>query len=226
VGYIFETNRINKIYKLGDGSDFYAIKNVDINIEEGKLTILKGRSGSGKTTLINMLGMLDNPTSGNIFYFGKDATIMKEKERELIRRYDMGYVFQSVALLPMMTVYENIEIALLMAEFKGDKRKRIENLLEMVGLSNRINYMAGRLSGGEQQRIGIVRSVAHRPKVVFADEPTGALDTISGIAVMNLFRKLVEEENTSIIMTTHDENLMELGDCVFSVMDGELKYEK
>lgn len=216
----FVTNHINKVYQQGDGSSFYAIKDVNISIQSESITILKGRSGSGKTTLINMMGLLDLPSSGNILYFGEDITDKKEIEREKIRRYDMGYVFQSVALLPMMTVYENIETVLLMANYQGDRRERIEELLKLVGLSNRMNYMAGRLSGGEQQRIGIARAVAHKPKVVFADEPTGALDTMSGIAVMNLFRRLVDEERTTIIMTTHDENLMELGDMVYEMNDG------
>ena len=132
----------------------------------------------------------------------------------------MGFVFQSIALAPIMTAYENVDFALRLAGYTGDRDARIRQLMERVGLSKRMDHTAGRLSGGEQQRVAIARALAHRPKVIFADEPTGALDTASGLAVMKLFREFVDDEEATIVMTTHDPNLMELGDVIYEIEDG------
>lgn len=217
------TENIMKCYPMGNGDTFYALNNVTVDIPKGKLVILKGRSGSGKTTLVNIMSLLDEPTEGKVWFFGEDMSQYSLVKKEEIRRSQIGFVFQSVALISMMTAYENIEFALRLAKYSGDKEKRIQKLMDLIGLGNRVHYMAGRLSGGEQQRVAIARAVAHHPKVIFADEPTGALDTASGLAVMNLFRRLVEEEKTTIIMTTHDPNLMELGDIVYEMSDGQIQ---
>lgn len=176
-------------------------------------------------------------------FLDKNLEQMTEKDREMLRRYEMGFVFQSIALIPTMTAYENVEFALRLAKNKRQIRKnltdmdndigdaktdvinenthdRVSELLERVGLSKRMNHMPEQLSGGEQQRVAIARAVVHRPKVVFADEPTGALDTASGFEVMRLFRELIDDEDITIVMTTHDPNLMELGDEVFELSDG------
>lgn len=176
-------------------------------------------------------------------FLDKNLEQMTEKDREMLRRYEMGFVFQSIALIPTMTAYENVEFALRLAKNKrhiqknltemdndiGDAKTdvinenthdRVSELLERVGLSKRMNHMPEQLSGGEQQRVAIARAVVHRPKVVFADEPTGALDTASGFEVMRLFRELIDDEDITIVMTTHDPNLMELGDEVFELSDG------
>ena len=167
---------------------------------------------------------------------------MTEKDREMLRRYEMGFVFQSIALIPTMTAYENVEFALRLAKITSDTKNltdmdndigdaktdvinenthdKVSELLERVGLSKRMDHMPEQLSGGEQQRVAIARAVVHRPKVVFADEPTGALDTASGFEVMRLFRELIDDEDITIVMTTHDPNLMELGDEVFELSDG------
>lgn len=215
------TEKISKVYPVGYGNKFYALRDVSVDIPKSKLTILKGRSGSGKTTLINIMGLLDKQSEGKVWLFEEEVSNMSKARMEEIRRYQMGFVFQSVALVPTMTAYENIEFALRLGKYKGNRDKRIHELMDMVGLGNRISYMAGRLSGGEQQRVAIARAVAHNPKVVFADEPTGALDTASGLAVMNIFKKLVEEEKMTIVMSTHDPNLMELGDIVYEINDGK-----
>lgn len=139
---------------------------------------------------------------------------MTEKDREMLRRYEMGFVFQSIALIPTMTAYENVEFALRLAKndvINENTHDRVSELLERVGLSKRMDHMPDQLSGGEQQRVAIARAVVHRPKVVFADEPTGALDTAAGFEVMRLFRELIDDEDITIVMTTHDPNLMELG---------------
>lgn len=176
-------------------------------------------------------------------FLDKNLEQMTEKDQEILRRYEMGFVFQSIALIPTMTAYENVEFALRLAKNKRQIRKnltdmdndigdaktdvinenthdRVSELLERVGLSKRMNHMPEQLSGGEQQRVAIARAVVHRPKVVFADEPTGALDTASGFEVMRLFRELIDDEDITIVMTTHDPNLMELGDEVFELSDG------
>lgn len=237
---------IKRYFKAGDGTTVHALDGVSMEIKKGTLAILKGRSGSGKTTLLNILSALDMPTEGSVQFLDKNLGHMTEKDREMLRRYEMGFVFQSIALIPTMTAYENVEFALRLAKNKRQIRKnltdmdndigdvktdvinantentqdRVSELLERVGLSKRMDHMPGQLSGGEQQRVAIARAVAHHPKVVFADEPTGALDTAAGFEVMRLFRELIDDEDITIVMTTHDPNLMELGDEVFELSDG------
>ena len=234
---------IKRYFKAGDGTTVLALDGVSMEIKKGTLAILKGRSGSGKTTLLNILSALDMPTEGSVQFLDKNLGQMTEKDREMLRRYEMGFVFQSIALIPTMTAYENVEFALRLAKNKRQIRKnltdmdndigdakndvinenthdRVSELLESVGLSKRMDHMPGQLSGGEQQRVAIARAVVHRPKVVFADEPTGALDTAAGFEVMRLFRELIDDEDITIVMTTHDPNLMELGDEVFELSDG------
>lgn len=234
---------IKRYFKAGDGTTVHALDGVSMEIKKGTLAILKGRSGSGKTTLLNILSALDMPTEGSVQFLDKNLEQMTEKDREMLRRYEMGFVFQSIALIPTMTAYENVEFALRLAKNKrqirnnltdmdndiGDAKNdvinentqdRVSELLERVGLSKRMDHMPDQLSGGEQQRVAIARAVAHHPKVVFADEPTGALDTAAGFEVMRLFRELIDDEGITIVMTTHDPNLMELGDEVFELSDG------
>lgn len=217
---------IKRYFKAGDGTTVHALDGVSMEIKKGTLAILKGRSGSGKTTLLNILSALDMPTEGSVQFLDKNLEQMTEKDREMIRRYEMGFVFQSIALIPTMTAYENVEFALRLAKTDvinantENTQDRVSELLERVGLSKRMDHMPDQLSGGEQQRVAIARAVAHHPKVVFADEPTGALDTAAGFEVIRLFRELIDDEGITIVMTTHDPNLMELGDEVFELSDG------
>ncbi len=217
---------IKRYFKAGDGTTVHALDGVSMEIKKGTLAILKGRSGSGKTTLLNILSALDMPTEGSVQFLDKNLEQMTEKDREMLRRYEMGFVFQSIALIPTMTAYENVEFALRLAKTDvinantENTQDRVSELLERVGLSKRMDHMPDQLSGGEQQRVAIARAVAHHPKVVFADEPTGALDTAAGFEVMRLFRELIDDEGITIVMTTHDPNLMELGDEVFELSDG------
>ncbi len=214
---------IKRYFKAGDGTTVHALDGVSMEIKKGTLAILKGRSGSGKTTLLNILSALDMPTDGSVQFLDKNLEQMTEKDREMLRRYEMGFVFQSIALIPTMTAYENVEFALRLAKndvINENTHDRVSELLERVGLSKRMDHMPDQLSGGEQQRVAIARAVVHRPKVVFADEPTGVLDTAAGFEVMRLFRELIDDEDITIVMTTHDPNLMELGDEVFELSDG------
>lgn len=219
---IITTEKVCRIFPVVGGQDFYALKDITIQIPQGTLTVLKGRSGSGKTTLINSLGALDMPSSGHVFFEDRDITKMSERKRELYRRRELGFVFQSVSLIPMMTALENVEFALRLAGISKGRRERAEQCLHMVGLGNRMDHMPQEMSGGEQQRVAIARAVAHSPKIIFADEPTAELDSASSVTVVNLFKEMVAKEGVTIVMTTHDTSLMGAGDLLYELQDGEL----
>ncbi len=219
--YIIKTEGVTRCFKTR-GEDFWALKGIDVAVPAGKLTILRGRSGSGKTTLMNILGALDKPTAGKVLFEGRNIARMDEHRRAKLRRMEIGFVFQSIALIPMMNALENVEYALRLTKYRGDRTARAMECLKLVGLSQRANHMPQELSGGEQQRVAIARAIAHRPKVLFADEPTGALDTNTGLAMVKLFRELTDDQGVTIVMTTHDTDLMELGDRVYELEGGEL----
>jgi len=219
--YMIKTEGVKRCFKTS-GGDFWALKGIDIEVPKGALTILKGRSGSGKTTLLNILGALDKPTTGKVLYEGADIARMDEGKRTKLRRMQIGFVFQSVALIPMMSAYENVEYALRLTRYKGDRAARALECLKLVGLSQRMNHLPQEMSGGEQQRVAIARAIAHKPKVIFADEPTGELDTLTGLQVVKIFKELTEKEGVTIVMTTHDTGLMEIGDAVYELEDGEV----
>lgn len=218
--YIIETNEVSKIYPMPSGDDFYALKEVSVKIPEKKLTILRGRSGSGKTTLMNMLSALDKVSKGSVIFDDMDITDLSDDECSLIRRDNIGFVFQSVALIPMMTAYENVEFSLRLNNYQGDYNERVMECLKMVGLSNRAGHLPEELSGGEQQRVAIARAIAHKPKVIFADEPTAELDSKTGLQVVKIFKELVEKDGHTVVMTTHDVGFMEIGDVVYELSDG------
>ncbi len=220
---IMTAKAVKKGYKTPDGDMFWALKGIDMEIPEGKLTILKGRSGSGKTTLMNIMGALDDPTEGEVLLRGESLQKLSDTEKTKLRRSSIGFVFQSVALIPIMTAYENVEYALRLGGYEGDRKERALECLDMVGLSKRANHMPQELSGGEQQRVAIARAIAHKPGIVFADEPTGELDTNTAISVVKIFKELNASQNITIVMTTHDTGFMEIGDCVYELEDGELK---
>ncbi len=218
---IIRTKDVKRCFHT-QGGDFWALKGINVDVPRGKLTILRGRSGSGKTTLMNILGALDKPTGGKVLFEGKNIARMDEHRRTMLRRMQIGFVFQSVALIPMMNALENVEYALRLTRYKGDRTARAMQCLKLVGLSQRADHLPQELSGGEQQRVAIARAIAHRPKVLFADEPTGALDTNTGLAMVKIFRELTSGEGVTIVMTTHDTGLMELGDKVYELEGGEL----
>lgn len=220
---MIETKKVCRAFPVAGSEPFQALKDVSVQIPTGKLTILRGKSGSGKTTLINIIGALDAPTSGEVFFDGKDIVGLSDKERECLRRKKIGFVFQSVSLIPMMTVYENVEFALRLSGYKGDRKKRVEECLHLVGLGKRMQHMPQELSGGEQQRVAVARAIAHNPQVVFADEPTAELDTATSLAVIKLFKELVEKQGVTVVMTTHDMALMDAGDVVYTLEDGNVK---
>lgn len=223
---IIRTEGVSRCFPSGR-EVVYALKNVSISIEPGTLTILRGRSGSGKTTLINLLGALDKPSSGKIYFNGNEITGMAESRRDLIRQKEMGFVFQSIALISMMSAYENVEFALRVAGYDPkERKKRAEECLAFLGLQKRMHHRPHELSGGEQQRVAIARAIAHRPRVVFADEPTAELDTHTGLQVVKVFKDLVEKEGLTVVMTTHDPSMVEIADRVFTLEDGEIVDER
>jgi len=203
------------------GGEFQALKNINVDIPEGVLTVLKGRSGSGKTTLLNIIGALDKPTTGTVVMDGQDIGKLSDKERENLRRSKVGFVFQSVSLIPTMNAFQNVEFSLRLAGVKGDRKKRVEECLKMVGLGSRMHHMPAEMSGGEQQRVAIARAIAHRPKILLADEPTAELDSAMAAEVAKLFQEMTKTEGVTILMTTHDMGLMDAGDLVIELENGE-----
>ncbi len=220
---ILNTKDVCRDFKTGNDIVVNALKNVSVDIEEGKLTVLRGPSGSGKTTLINILGALDYPSSGEVWFGGEDITKLSEKKRDSLRRYDMAFVFQSIALMSAMTAYENVEFGLRLANVPYSERdKRTREVMRNVGLEKRMFHRPGEMSGGEQQRTAIARAIAHKPKIVFADEPTAELDSATSLHIVKLFKELVEKEGMTIVMTTHDPSMMEVADRVYTLEDGEI----
>ncbi len=225
-GYILRTEELCRNFTMGR-EVVRAVDHVSIAILERRLTILRGRSGSGKTTLMNLIGTLDRPDEGLIYFGDSEISNASESERDEIRRGNMGFVFQSIALISLMSAYENVDFRMRVAGFnQREIQPRVEECLTIVGLGKRMHHRPHELSGGEQQRVAIARAIAHRPKIIFADEPTAELDTHTGLQVVKLFRKLVEEENLTVLMTTHDPSMMEVADHVFTMEDGKIVDEQ
>ena len=220
---ILSAQDVCRDFKIGDGSVVSALKNINIEIEQGKLTVLRGRSGSGKTTLINILGALDRPTKGKVIFNGRDITKLSDKKRDNIRRREMAFVFQSVALMSGLTAFENVDFMLRLAKYPYAKRHdRVVEVMTAVGLDKRMHHRPSEMSGGEQQRTAIARAIAHEPLIVFADEPTAELDTATALHIVKLFKDLVAERGMTIIMTTHDPSMMDVADRVYTLEDGEI----
>lgn len=222
---IIRTAGLGRAFPIAGSDPFWALKDISIEIPAGKLTVLRGKSGSGKTTLMNILSALDRPTAGSVFFDGIDLNSRSDTALGDLRRKNVGFVFQSVALIPVMNAYENVEFALRLAGSRKDNRQRVEECLKLVGLGARMQHMPQELSGGEQQRVAIARAMAHKPRVIFADEPTAELDTNTGLQVIKIFKELAASDGITFVMTTHDTGLMELGDCVYELKDGELVNE-
>ena len=220
---ILQVQNLNYIYSIGTPFQHQALHDVSFSVNRGEFIGIIGASGSGKTTLMNIMCGLDQPTEGKVYFAGRELDNASDRERTRIRRTDIGFVFQSVALIPIMTAAENVEYALRLSGWQGDRQARVRECLELVGLGGRMAHMPTEMSGGEQQRVAIARAIAHNPKLVFADEPTGELDTNTALQVVKIFKELNESQGVTIVMTTHDKGFMEIGDCVYSLENGELQ---
>ena len=219
---MLKTIDVSRAFPIQGEEAFYALKKVNVHIEKGKLTVLVGKSGSGKTTLMNILGALDPPTEGKVLFEGQDIAQLPETERCRLRRKKVGYVFQSVALIPLMTALENVAFALRLAGDKRGLEDRALECLRLVGLEKRAGHLPQELSGGEQQRVAIARAMAHRPSILFADEPTAELDSGTALQVAHIFRDLTDKEGITVVMTTHDRELATIGDKIYALEDGEI----
>ncbi len=205
------------------GGKVSVLKGITCTIDADTMCILRGKSGSGKTTLLNMIGALDDPTTGSILIDGKSSAGMTSRARENMRRRQLGFVFQSVSLIPSMNAIQNVMFSMRMAGCKEDMEKRAMEVLSLVGLSNRMTHMPQEMSGGEQQRVAIARALAHRPKLILADEPTAELDSGMAAQVTRLFKQISEEQHVTIIMTTHDVGLMGAGDQLIELKNGRIE---
>ena len=219
---LIEISGVNRIFPV-PGGEFQALKDINAEIQRGTLTVLRGRSGSGKTTLMNIVGALDNPTSGYVCIEGRTLGSMSDRAKENRRRKAMGFVFQAVSLIPTMNAFQNVEFSMRLAGIKPGKErdKRVEECLKLVGLGNRMHHMPAEMSGGEQQRVAIARAIAHHPKVIMADEPTAELDSAMAAQVTRLFKEMTRKEGITILMTTHDVGLMDAGDMIIELENGQ-----
>jgi len=219
---IIEANRICKSY-LNSKEKVRVLENIRLQMKKGSFNIIMGPSGSGKTTLLNIIGALDLPDSGSVILDGMDITAVSDYSRDSIRRQKIGFVFQSVALMSNMSAFENVDYSLRINGYdRRDRKKRAEECLDYVNLKKRMKHRPQELSGGEQQRVAIARAIAHKPLILLADEPTAELDTNTGLYVVKLFRDLAVNENMTIVMCTHDTNMIQLADNIFMLEDGVL----
>jgi putative ABC transport system ATP-binding protein len=220
---IMEVTRVEnatRIYKIGK-VETQALRGVSLSIENGEFTALVGPSGSGKTTLLQMIGCLDQPTSGKVFINGQDVTGLNRNQRADLRRGTIGFIFQFFALIPTLNAYENVEMPLLLDHQKPAERKaRIDELLGAVDLADRAHHRPDQLSGGEQQRVAIARALATRPTLVLADEPTANLDTKNGEQVMEIMTRLNKETGVTFVFATHDPRVIKYARRVVTLRDG------
>lgn len=219
---VIETKNLKRIYRLGD-QEVQALRGVNLDIKAGEFVALKGRSGSGKTTLLNCIGGLDRPTEGSIRIFGEEIGGWSENKLTAWRRQQVGFIFQSLGLLPALSAYENVELILRMNGVKSKERHQIAlECLELVGLTKWVDHRPYELSGGQQQRVAIARALANRPKLIIADEPTGDLDTKTGREVLGLFRRIIHEQQITMLMATHDSLVVDYVDKILNLQDGQI----
>ena len=217
---ILKVEHLSKTYGTGEAK-VEALKDACFSLQKGEFAAVVGESGSGKSTLLNCVGGLDTPTAGKVLLDGQDLFALKENKRTVFRRQNIGFIFQSFQLIPELNVEQNIIFPILLDYQKPDK-KRVDEILEVLGLTERRHHLPGQLSGGQQQRVAIGRALSMRPMLVLADEPTGNLDSKNSQDVMDLLMKASRYYQQTILMITHNENLTANVDRVLKVRDGEL----
>ena len=221
---MIELKSVNKIYET-EAEKVHALKSVNLTLDKGEFISIMGQSGSGKTTLMNILGCLDNPTSGEYNIYQSNIASLDDDQRSILRGKLFGFVFQSYNLLPRLTAVEQVELPLIYQNVDNRKEKALR-ALDMVGLIDRVDFKPSQLSGGQQQRVSIARSLVVEPKVVLADEPTGALDNATGSEVMGTLKNLVKKEGITVIIVTHESEIASYTERTISINDGKIIKDK
>ncbi len=220
---IIQTFDLTKVYHITEGVEIRALNGMNINIKKGEFVSVMGPSGSGKTTLLNMIGALDNPSTGAVYIKGTNIAHMKDTQRTNLRLNEIGFIFQFYNLVPVLSAYENIDLPMIFAGRTKEERKRnVNKFLDIVGLSEKSDHLPSELSGGEQQRVAIARALCNEPSILIADEPTGELDTVKGMEIISLLRELNSELNQTILMVTHDPAVGTLAERMLKVRDGKI----
>ncbi len=223
---LIKLENIKKSYPLGDG-ELEILKGISLEINQGEFVAIMGPSGSGKSTLMNILGCLDQPTSGKYFLNGKEIGKLNSDELATIRNQKIGFVFQGFNLLSRTSAIENVELPMIYAGIgEAERHKKAINALKAVGLEQRMDHQPNQLSGGQQQRVAIARALVTEAPIIFADEPTGNLDTKTSVEVMELFTRFNKELGRTIILVTHEEDIAMYADRIIKVIDGEIKSDK
>ena len=219
---IIRTEKVTRVYHVG-AREIPALRGVDLAVGAGKVVALRGRSGSGKTTLLNCVGGLDRPTGGRIWFEGREVTNLSERQWVKMRRQRIGFVFQAYALLAAYSSWENVDLMLRLTGVRARERQaRTEEVLALMGLSKWMDHRTFELSGGQQQRVAIARAIAPRPALILADEPTGKLDTATGQQIFSLFRRIADQEGTTVLIATHDLAVDAFADEVCHLEDGRI----
>jgi lipoprotein-releasing system ATP-binding protein len=222
---LLETSNLTKIY--GDVQPVYALKGISLRVKQGEFLSIIGPSGSGKSTLMNVLGLLDKPTGGSLKYLGQETAQWDEGKKSAFRNQEMGFIFQAHMLLPEFTALENVLIPLRVGNtLNGKSIARAKELLTRIGLGERMEHRPGQLSGGQNQRVAIARALVNNPKIVFADEPTGALDSQTSVAVYELMREIHKTDQVTFVIVTHEQALSQKTDRVISLLDGEIQEDR
>ena len=216
-GVVFHVHGVTKVYQMGE-VQVHALRGVNLDLYRGEFAVLLGASGSGKSTLLNILGGLDTPTDGHVFYGERDLTRANDSELTQYRRYHVGFVFQFYNLIPSLTARENVVVVTEIAR----EPMQPEDALQMVGLADRLDHFPAQLSGGEQQRVAIARAIAKNPDVLLCDEPTGALDSKTGIVVLEALQRVNRELGTSTVVITHNAGIAQMADRVIHLVDGHI----
>lgn len=221
---MIKTNNLTKVFRTEE-VETTALKDINLTVNEGEFVAVMGPSGCGKSTLLNILGLLDNPTSGSYIFNETEVAGLKEKQRTLFRKGNIGFVFQSFNLIDELNVYENVELPLIYLKMKASERKElVEKVLDRMKIGHRKKHFPQQLSGGQQQRVAIARAVVANPKLILADEPTGNLDSKNGIEVMNLLTEL-NHEGTTIVMVTHSDRDADFAHRIVNLFDGQVATE-
>ena len=223
---VTKVENVTRFFKTGN-VETQALRGVSLSIQSGEFTALVGPSGSGKTTLLQIIGCLDQPTSGQVFITGKDVNKLSRDQRADIRRATLGYVFQFFALIPTLTAYENIEMPLLLTNTpSGERKERVNYLLDAVSMTDRAHHRPDQMSGGQQQRVAIARALSTKPALILADEPTANLDTANGQQVMELMTRLNQETGVTFVFATHDPRVIKYAHRIVTLRDGVIVEEQ